>query len=399
MANPGGGVRFVIELIKAFYQTAPEIEFEIVSHGAAWHRYQRLFAENGLNCKLLRVPPANSPRLERKWWHSVPGNALALRLIGRRIPWTVNVKPIATKECDLVWYPWLHRHLHPFESATPVVATFHDTIALEFPGLLSESHVSSERSSTAEWLRSPAGIAVSSETTAECLMRLFGTSRDRLSIIRLTGAHSLNADNGGELPSGWTWTKSPFLLCPANTSPHKNHETLLRAVAKWGSEIPIVLVGFGTDWHTDKGPHDVRKAALRKLDESLQLSAKGKLQSIGYVDDKTYYALLNRAWAVVMPTLAEGGGSFPIAEAVSRGIPVVCSDIPILREQFSIQGGSPIWFSALSEDDLATSLRSLELDYRHHKSKTVEQVGQIIVQPWSEVATNYLHLFHTHVRY
>lgn len=63
-----------------------------------------------------------------------------------------------------------------------------------------------------------------------------------------------------------------------------------------------------------------------------------------------------------MPTLAEGGGSFPVREAVERGIPAVVSDIPVLREMIERLGGEVLWFDPHSPESLAASLATFAED-------------------------------------
>jgi glycosyltransferase involved in cell wall biosynthesis len=47
--------------------------------------------------------------------------------------------------------------------------------------------------------------------------------------------------------------------------------------------------------------------------------------------DRAMAALLRGARALLLPSLAEGFG-LPVAEALAVGVPVLCSDLPALRE-------------------------------------------------------------------
>ena len=54
-----------------------------------------------------------------------------------------------------------------------------------------------------------------------------------------------------------------------------------------------------------------------------------------YVPDAELEALWRLAGVAAFPTRAEGFG-MPVLEALSRGVPVACSDLPVLRE---VSGG------------------------------------------------------------
>lgn len=101
-----------------------------------------------------------------------------------------------------------------------------------------------------------------------------------------------------------------------------------------------------------------------------------------------YRSLISRAWAVVVPSLMEGGGSFPVFEAMQCGVPVVCSDIPVLREQITRTGGDVVWFNPRDAMDLARKLRTLQAGYDTYKARAVAQVT-LLRRTWTDVADEY----------
>ena len=54
---------------------------------------------------------------------------------------------------------------------------------------------------------------------------------------------------------------------------------------------------------------------------------------LGFVPDNDVLPIIKNSTALIMPSLSEGGGSYPIEEALNVGVPVACSEIPIFREQ------------------------------------------------------------------
>jgi glycosyltransferase involved in cell wall biosynthesis len=110
---------------------------------------------------------------------------------------------------------------------------------------------------------------------------------------------------------------------------------------------------------------------------------------LGYVSEEVYYSLLRCSWALVMPTLAEGGGSAPVGEAALCGIPVICSDIPIMREHMERVGARVLWFDPHNHEDLARRLKDLEDNYEQYKNIAVQQVGSLNPRTWRDVADDY----------
>lgn len=102
----------------------------------------------------------------------------------------------------------------------------------------------------------------------------------------------------------------PVVLCVAADLPHKDLRTAVAAL-ELVPEARLVLVGAGTE----------------------RLGGEGVVPDV-----EPYYA---RADVLLTPTLHEGFG-FPVLEAMVRGIPVACSDLPVLRE---VGGGHAEYFT------------------------------------------------------
>lgn len=126
----------------------------------------------------------------------------------------------------------------------------------------------------------------------------------------------------------------PFLLVVGTVEPRKNLERLFAAYRGSGlaSDIELVVVGR-QGWGT-LPPGVVLRSDL---------------------DDSQLDALYRQATAVVIPSLYEGFG-LPVIEAMARGCPVVCSDIPVFRE---VTGGRATFFDPYSTDAIVTSLREV----------------------------------------
>jgi len=393
MANHGGGMRVSFELLTALAQLRPKVRFELVSHGAALDRYRALLSSLDIRVQFVDIRPRSSLTMR------YPNLLRVLRMGKER---HFDVPEAAFRECDVAWLPWFHQHRIPDSVSVKVIASFHDTI------LMTESlldpylarFVPDEKDTTRQWLASKARIVVSSRTTVSVLGRILGAPPQRFDFVPLSGRNArmhLKEDKAPE----WEWTQRPFLLCPANTARHKNHDLLLRGVGQWGGRRTLVLSGLGTELNRQRGRYILRigehlgiipvtrRTQLRRLAESSGLTIGDKLIPLGYVPEGVYYSLLRRSWALVMPTLAEGGGSAPVGEAVLCGIPVICSDIPIMREHMERVGARVLWFNPHNHEDLARRLKDLEDNYEQYKNIAVQQVGTLNPRTWRDVADDY----------
>jgi glycosyltransferase involved in cell wall biosynthesis len=278
------------------------------------------------------------------------------------------------------------RHRIPWNYGGKVIGTLHDLIIVEFDGVVSTRSRQNERETIRRWLESSAQIVVLADATVAALGRLYGTRPERVSVIPLSGRH--RRPPAGELHGSWPFARRPYLLCPTNTSPHKNLDVLLTGVGIWGAKAPLVLTGTGTDFWAWSG---ARPRQLRRIATRAGLERNRTLFPLGYVEDSAYDALLEGAWAVVVPTLAEGAG-LPVIEAMHGGIPVVSSDIPIAHEMVERTGGQVLWFDASSPADLAARLADLEGNYSDYKAMAVAQVKRLRARSWEEVASEYVEL-------
>jgi glycosyltransferase involved in cell wall biosynthesis len=134
------------------------------------------------------------------------------------------------------------------------------------------------------------------------------------------------------------------VLCVAAKRPHKNQEVLVRAAAHLGSEWAIVLAGHPEPY----------EAELRRL--AADLGTEDRLRFVDHVTDVELEGLTRLAGCIAVPTLGEGFG-LPVLEAMRRGVPVACSDIPVLHE---VGGDAACYFDPR---DPAAAAAAIEATY------------------------------------
>jgi glycosyltransferase involved in cell wall biosynthesis len=141
-----------------------------------------------------------------------------------------------------------------------------------------------------------------------------------------------------------------FLLYPAQTWPHKNHETLLEALAlirrREGLAVPLVCPG--------KRNRHFRRIAARIG----ELDLSGTALFPGFVTPLELRGLYELATALVFPSRFEGWG-LPICEAFAAGLPVASSSASSLPD---LVGDVGLLFDPEDPEEIAASVLRLWRD-------------------------------------
>ena len=141
------------------------------------------------------------------------------------------------------------------------------------------------------------------------------------------------------------------VLCVAAKRPHKNQGLLLRALEHLEDDTVVVLAG-----HAEPYEDELRTQAA-------DLGVKDRVRFLGFVPDAELEGLWRLAECAAFPTLGEGFG-LPVIEAMSRGVPVACSDLPVLRE---VGGGVAHYFTP---DDPVAAAAAIEAARRDVGART-----------------------------
>jgi glycosyltransferase involved in cell wall biosynthesis len=167
-----------------------------------------------------------------------------------------------------------------------------------------------------------------------------------------------------------------FILFPAQTWPHKNHERLLEALAtlrKRGMVVPLVSTGRLNEHY----------GHLRARVDQLGLNEQ--TYWLGFVDPLDLLALYRSATAVVVPTLFEAA-SGPVWEAFSLGVPVACSAVTSLPNQV---GDAGLLFDPTDVDAIATAVERLWNDPDLRKILISRGRRQVERFTWDQTARSF----------
>jgi glycosyltransferase involved in cell wall biosynthesis len=135
------------------------------------------------------------------------------------------------------------------------------------------------------------------------------------------------------------------VLCVAAKRAHKNLHGLISAFAMLGDRqdsLPVQLVLPGS-------PNDYERE-LRAQAQALGIEAS--VHFPGWVSDYDLAELYAAAACFVLPTFQEGFG-LPVLEAMARGVPVACSDIPALTE---VAGDAAAFFDPNDPSSIAQAI-------------------------------------------
>lgn len=180
-------------------------------------------------------------------------------------------------------------------------------------------------------------VATVSHTTAD-LIRAHALTRRPVSVIPNA------ADPVDPVPQRPSGHDARTLVYMGAFLPYKNAEALVRSLA-W---LP------GYTLHLASGITPGREAALRSLapDHARLVFHRG-------ISDEDYATLLDRSTALVTASRAEGYG-LPVVEALSRGVPVVVTDMPIFREIAGPHEGPALFADPDDPQDFARAVTRLE---------------------------------------
>ncbi len=138
--------------------------------------------------------------------------------------------------------------------------------------------------------------------------------------------------------------KKPFIIYVGNAYPHKNLERLLAAYKILLSRNPTIPESLNL---VIVCARDIFASRVEEKIRNLKLVDKVKLT--GFISSKELPVIFNTAMVYVFPTLSEGFG-IPGLNAMAAGLPVVCSNIPTLKE---IYKDSATYFNPNDPDDIA----------------------------------------------
>jgi len=317
-----------------------------------------LYSRENLRGGLEKLPPNWQSRV-LKW----PPQKLWTQI---RLSWEIIRHPP-----DMLFVP---AHTVPLRHPEKVITTCHDVAFLRLPRAYDWPALQYHKFAINFAVKRAAKIIAVSEFTKKELIEFFKIAPERVAVVH-NGYDSehykvIESREAVEKVLQKYNLRKPYILYIGRLEAKKNTHGLVRAFSIFKKSrqssvvgCKLVLVGqpgFGYD-----------KVAEAIVDNNLH----GEVIMPGWVRENDLPYLISGAEFFAFPSFYEGFG-IPVLEAMACGTPVVCSDIPALRE---VAGGSVYFVDPYSPENMAEGLarvlddEKLKDDLRMRGLRRVEQ--------------------------
>ncbi|MEV4830078.1 glycosyltransferase [Micromonospora sp. NPDC049257] len=301
------------------------------------------------------TPPG---QLLRRWTPSRVRDSLAVR----RAVNAVRQRSVPRQRgSDVTLYPFHSAPIGPGPSVVVVHDLRHLHAAFHAPGFAAVVRENVARASA---------LVVTWPHPYRETLRLFPEAADRTALIPTPTFQPA--------PARATARPEPGLLVyPSSTAAHKNHATLLEAMASL-PQCRLVC----------PGPL-VEPEASRLLARAALPDLRRRVSFPGFVTLDELNALYARADAVVIPSLWEAA-SGAMLEAFSWGLPVACADAEPLLAQLEFTGAQATVFRATEPASLAEAVQRLLADRAHYATAARHANGRLAPRTWAATGGDYL---------
>lgn len=214
-----------------------------------------------------------------------------------------------------------------------LICVVHDLIPLEYPEYARPDGAAKHEQRVRTMLELSDGLIANSHATLASL----DDWSERLARHPPSVVAHLGTDKS--LPIGADKLEArPYFLCIGTIEPRKNHLLLLNLWRQMASDrdrgtIPKLILVGRRGWENEQ--------IIDMLERCPSLRAC--VEERGRTGDASLRALLKGCNGLLLPSFAEGYG-MPVAEAIELNVPVICSDLPALREA---GGNVPLFLNPL----------------------------------------------------
>lgn len=259
-----------------------------------------------------------------------------------------------------------------------MIVTIHDLGFYKYPNLYNPLECIYQRLSHRLAISRADKIITISEATKKDIIQYFPQAKDKIQVIYLSHNQDsfkpINAELRRKFMDIHDYPDN-FLLYIGRLESKKNIVNLLKAYQKSSRQWPLILAGrFG-----NFGYHEIEELA-----NSSEL--KEDVIFLGYVNQDNYPKLMACASGFVFPSRFEGFG-IPILEAMASGVPVICSDIPALRE---VAQEAALYFDPANVEDITKKIEEIFKNQTLRQNLVDNGLRRVQNFSWEKTATETL---------
>ena len=234
--------------------------------------------------------------------------------------WKIGINPIKKNLAEIeVFHSW--DWLQPPDKNIPLVSTIHDLAIIKYPEVAHPKVVEMHQRSWEILKKRKAQIIAVSQATKMDIVKYLEIPEKRIHVVHEALPTEIKAVDQQitDKPDLVKKIKEklnlnqPYILFVGNREPRKNLHRLIKAWKPLAKDYQLIIAGEES-W-----------------DGSEKLSSHENLRFLGRVSDLELAVLYHYAELFTYPSLDEGFG-LPVLEAFSYGVPVLASDIPVMRE-------------------------------------------------------------------
>ena len=295
---------------------------------------------------------------------------------------------------DVFWSPHFNfTRLSGPASGLQKVITVHDLSFLRYPQFFSGRKNFWHRAlAVKNVLRDADAIVAVSENTKNDIIELTGVSPEKVRVI-----YSGNNIAKSEWPEEKVKNlldkhkiSGPFILYVGNIEPRKNIAGLIKAYEILRRESESAAEGYNIKDDTKLVLAGASGWKNKKIYAAWQASPyKDDIKFLGYIDDEEKGMLYSRASAFAYPSYYEGFG-FPPLEAMTYGVPVVCSNVSSMPEIVAEAG---IMINPHQPHEIAAAIKLALTDNALRERLIAAGYEREQMFSWDKTAAEYLQLF------
>lgn len=394
--NPGGGVRVARSLLPAMRKVRPDLQ---ITFFANEHGIKRDGLEELLKANEIKISYLRSVKLSGKDLFGIRGSRHVVSLLQRKLSRIESILPLSLSGdlkrelervitgFDFAFFTWPF-HLKCPKLSCPMAGIFHDyNYKYYFSG--NAMHPSLEKFLNDHmpiWLANATPI-VSTDFMKSEVEKFYPDFDSKVRVVPIApmgDIASVSKNKAREIVEKLGIPKD-YILCPTQTTGHKNAGPLISAQAllrKKGYPVVLIFTGSGTEGINGKACEIGLERNQTPQDTF----------GLGYVSNEQIDALIQCAAVVVNPSLYEGGNG-PGFDAWAKGVPVAMSHILPFLEHIKTHDVRAEIFDPRSPLDIAEKLERILSNPQKAAEDAEHSKSAISRFTWEASAEGYLAVF------